>query len=101
MSAWPSGDPELLPQLPVATLRRLDDGHTLPVRANRPGAGGAQREFADICTSKGIWRTGPLPPERAGRDQLDLKRLALEFDRRSHGRLRMLIDTVNRWPSSS
>ena len=58
-------------------------------------------EFADICTSKGIWRTGPLPPERAGRDQLDLKRLALEFDRRSHGRLRMLIDTVNRWPSSS
>jgi uncharacterized protein (TIGR00730 family) len=58
-------------------------------------------EFADICTSKGIWRTGPLPPERAGRDHLELKRLALEFDRRSHGRLRMLIDTINRWPVSS
>jgi len=56
-------------------------------------------QFADICTSKGIWRTGPLPPERAGRDHLELKRLALEFDRRSHGRLRMLIDVINRWPA--
>jgi len=56
-------------------------------------------EFADICSPKGIWRTGPLPPERAGRDHLELKRLALEFDRRSHGRLRMLIDTINSWPA--
>jgi len=55
-------------------------------------------EFADICTAKGIWRTGPLPPERAGRDHLELKRIALEFDRRSHGRLRMLINAINRWP---
>jgi len=58
-------------------------------------------EFADICTSKGIWRTGPLPPERSDRDHLELKRLALEFNRRSHGRLRMLIDTMNRWPERS
>jgi len=58
-------------------------------------------EFADICSPKGIWRTGPLPPERAGRDHLELKRLALEFDRRSHGRLRMLIDTINSWPAAS
>ena len=58
-------------------------------------------EFSDICSSKGIWRTGPLPPERAGRDHLELKRFALEFDRRSHGRLRMLSDTINRWPASS
>jgi hypothetical protein len=58
-------------------------------------------EFADICSPKGIWRTGPLPPERAGHDQLELKRVALEFDRRSHGRLRMLIDAINRWPLSS
>jgi len=58
-------------------------------------------EFSDICSSKGIWRTGPLPPERAGRDHLELKRFALEFDRRSHGRLRMLIDTINRWPAPS
>jgi len=44
-------------------------------------------QFADICSPKGIWRTGALPPERAGNDHLELKRLALEFDRRSHGRL--------------
>jgi uncharacterized protein (TIGR00730 family) len=55
-------------------------------------------EFADICSKKGIWRTPPLPPERADRDHLDLKRLALEFDRRSHGRLRMLINAINRLP---
>ena len=58
-------------------------------------------QFSDICTSKGIWRTGPLPPERAGRDHLELKRLALEFDRRSHGRLRMLINAINAWPERS
>jgi len=55
-------------------------------------------EFADICTSKGIWRTGPLAPERAQHDNLDLKRIALEFDRRSHGRLRMMINAINAWP---
>ena len=58
-------------------------------------------EFADICSPKGIWRTEPLPPERSDRDHLDLKRLGLEFDRRSHGRLRMLIDAINRWPEPS
>ena len=58
-------------------------------------------QFADICSPKGIWRTGALPPERAGNDHLELKRLALEFDRRSHGRLRTLIDTINSWPRSS
>jgi len=57
--------------------------------------------FADICSPRGIWRTDPLPPERADRDNLDLKRLALEFDRRSHGRLRQLIDTINSWPEPS
>jgi len=53
-------------------------------------------EFADICSPKGIWCTNPLPPERADRDQLGLQRIALEFDRRSQGRLRMLIDALNR-----
>jgi uncharacterized protein (TIGR00730 family) len=57
-------------------------------------------EFSDICSAKGIWRTGPLPPERAGRDQLELRRIALEFDRRSHGRLRMLINAINAWPEA-
>ena len=55
-------------------------------------------EFADICSSKGIWRTGPLAAGAGRNDHLELKRIALEFDRRSHGRLRMLIDAINRWP---
>ena len=52
-------------------------------------------EFADICSPKGIWRTAPLSPERQGNDALDLERIALEFDRTHHGRLRQLIDALN------
>ncbi|MGD0742604.1 MAG: TIGR00730 family Rossman fold protein [Acidimicrobiales bacterium] len=51
--------------------------------------------FADICSAKGIWRTGPLPAERAGNDHLELARIALEFNRVHHGRLRQLIDALN------
>ncbi|MGH9172683.1 MAG: TIGR00730 family Rossman fold protein [Acidimicrobiales bacterium] len=53
------------------------------------------RDFADICSARGIWRTGPLPPERSGRDHLDLPRIALELDLKMQGRLRRLIDAVN------
>ena len=42
-------------------------------------------QFADICTARGIWTDRPAAPERAGRDHLELKRIALEFNRRSHG----------------
>ncbi|MCU1489999.1 MAG: hypothetical protein JWM85_1404 [Acidimicrobiaceae bacterium] len=53
-------------------------------------------EFADISSEKGIWRTDPLPAERAGGgDHLELPRIALEFDRASNGRLRQLIDALN------
>jgi len=51
--------------------------------------------FGDICSARGIWRTEPLPAERAGDDHLELARIALEFDRTHHGRLRQLIDAVN------
>ena len=51
--------------------------------------------FADICSPRGIWRTEPLPPERQGEDHLELERIALEFDRAHHGRLRQLIDALN------
>jgi len=44
--------------------------------------------FADICSARGIWRTGPYPVERADRDHLELARVALEFNRVHHGRLR-------------
>ena len=86
----------------ATTTRAVSCGSTMVIRCRFAPTddelAALNEEFADICTSKGIWRTGPLPPERAERDHLELKRLALEFDRRSHGRLRMLIDAINRWP---
>ena len=54
------------------------------------------REFADICAHGDIHRTDPLPQERAGRDNVDLPRIALHFDRIHYGRLRQLIDALNR-----
>ncbi|HEV2362419.1 MAG TPA: TIGR00730 family Rossman fold protein [Acidimicrobiales bacterium] len=54
------------------------------------------REFAGICGPAGIRRTEALPAERSGRDHVELPRIALEFDRTHHGRLRMLIDELNR-----
>lgn len=53
--------------------------------------------FAEFTDADGIWRTEPLPAELAERDQLDLARVALRFNRRQPGRLRSLIDTVNTW----
>ncbi len=53
-------------------------------------------EHADLCSSRGIWRTEPLPAERSSHDHLELFRIALEFDRSSNGRLRELIDALNR-----
>ncbi len=52
-------------------------------------------EFADCCSARGIWRTGPLGHERSDKDHLDLPRIALELDLRFQGRLRQLIDAVN------
>lgn len=53
------------------------------------------KAFADIVGPTGIWRTEPLAPERAGRDHLELDRIAMVFDQRHHGRLRQLIDALN------
>jgi uncharacterized protein (TIGR00730 family) len=52
-------------------------------------------KFADLASSKGIWRTEPLGPERSGQDHLDLARVAIEIDLRLQGRLRRLIDALN------
>jgi uncharacterized protein (TIGR00730 family) len=56
--------------------------------------------FADICTRGRIETTPPQPAEISGNDHLDLPRIALHFDRSSHGRLRSLIDALNRLPSA-
>ncbi|MGO9029482.1 MAG: LOG family protein [Acidimicrobiales bacterium] len=58
------------------------------------------REFADVVRTGVIRRTNPLPPERSDRDHLELERIALRFDRIHYGRLRQLIDAVNRCTGS-
>jgi len=56
--------------------------------------------FTDILTRGRIESAPPQPPEIAGHDHVDLPRIALHFDRASHGRLRALIDALNRLPSA-
>ncbi len=51
--------------------------------------------FADICVEPGIEATPALPPEVADDDVPELPRITLQFDRMSHGRLRVLIDALN------
>jgi uncharacterized protein (TIGR00730 family) len=50
-------------------------------------------EFADLLVKGAIETTRPLAPE--GAEMAKLPRIALNFDRRSVGRLRQLIDRVN------
>ena len=52
-------------------------------------------EFADIVRSGSIEKAEPTPAEIATDDHVDLPRLAFDFDRRSYGRLRALIDRLN------
>ena len=52
-------------------------------------------EFADIVRSGSIERAEPTSAELATDDHVELPRLAFDFDRRSYGRLRALIDRLN------
>lgn len=55
-------------------------------------------QFSDIKV-KGDYRvTGPLPVERDEPTLADLPRLVFAFNKREHGRLRMLIDFLNNLP---
>jgi hypothetical protein len=55
-----------------------------------------EREFGDIL-SDGGFATGPALPEEAEESALaDLPRLVFSFNRRDFGRLRQLIDALNR-----
>jgi uncharacterized protein (TIGR00730 family) len=62
----------------------------------RPELAELNRRFGDIVASGVIRLTKPLPPERNDVDQLDLARIAFRFDRVNYGRLRLLIDALNR-----
>lgn len=54
------------------------------------------KEFGDIVSAGSIRLASPFPPERSDHDQLELARIALRFDRIHYGRLRQLIDALNR-----
>jgi uncharacterized protein (TIGR00730 family) len=57
--------------------------------------------FGDLLVDGAIERSEPLPAEVADRDQLELPRLVMRYDARRAGRLRGLIDALNRLPSAS
>lgn len=58
-----------------------------------------QIQFADILVDGQFQQTTPLPEESGEPDLARLPRLVFHFDRRSLGRLRMLIDFINDRPS--
>jgi len=53
-------------------------------------------EFSDILVEGKFITTGPLPEERDEPAVIALPRLAFRFNRRSLGRLRQLVDFINR-----
>lgn len=56
--------------------------------------------FPDLLIDGAIERTDPFPPEVSGNDNLDKHRIVLRLDRHRMGRLRMLIDELNRLGSA-
>jgi uncharacterized protein (TIGR00730 family) len=84
------------------SIRYVDDVLVIRVRHAPTATELSQlnRDFADIVASGGIEVSGPLPAEVADDDAVALPRVLLRFDRFSHGRLRALIDGLNRLPSA-
>jgi uncharacterized protein (TIGR00730 family) len=72
---------------------------TLVIRVNQPPSGDLlaeiNKDFADILAGGRFELTGPLPEENEP-DLAALPRLAFHFNRRNLGRLRELIDCLNR-----
>jgi uncharacterized protein (TIGR00730 family) len=57
-------------------------------------------DFTDIIVQGAIETARPFPPEVAGDDHLDKARIVFRFDRHGFGRLRSLIDALNRLASA-
>ncbi len=71
----------------VLRIRRAPDPETLEELS---------RDFADVLVSGSIEIVEPSAAEVADADHVELVRLAMHFDRRNYGRLRTLIDRLNR-----
>jgi uncharacterized protein (TIGR00730 family) len=61
-----------------------------------PALAELNRSFSDIVASGTMRLSKPLPPERSVGEHLDLARLVFRFDKIHYGRLRQLIDALNR-----
>jgi hypothetical protein len=77
-------------------------GETLVIRMQREVPAGAiirlQEDFQDILTSPNGLTVCPALKEETNEPELaKLPRLCVQFDRRSYGRLRMLIDRINQF----
>jgi len=88
-----------------SSLRYVGDRLVLRLKA-RPApdeVAALDTAFADICLpgQGGFEVVGPSPAEVTEADCLDLHRLSFPFDRLQHGRLRQLIDHLNRLPSAA
>ena len=74
-------------------------GNRLVVRLRRPISDDKLRilntDYATLLREGSFERTGPLDPEIADNDHLDLPRLTFAFKRNDYGRLRSLIDFLN------
>ena len=57
--------------------------------------GSLNQDFADIIIGEKIKVIEATPEEREDDDEVNLARIAFEFDRRHYGRLRQLIDVLN------
>lgn len=79
-------------------------GRHLVVRLRRvlpPGELDAlNREFADLLSGGRIEAVEATPIEQAHDEHLSLPRLAFEFDRASHARLRRFVDRLNHRPAA-
>jgi len=78
--------------------QRYVDGRLVIRLRHQPTSGQLEDlndRFADILTKGRIEASGPLDAEVRDQDVLDCARLVMWFDRRSAGRLRLLIDQLN------
>jgi len=62
---------------------------------DEPALAAINRDFSDIVIEGKIETIKPAPEEIANKEHLELKRIALVFNRRDYSRLRQLIDVLN------
>ena len=89
-------DPRLLPRLPQHALRPQPARPAAQRAARRCVSRRDQTAFADILARGSFVASAALPEEKDEPDLAHLPRLVFQFNRYALGRLRMLIDAINR-----